>query len=433
MGRVTQAKHPPAYPERFKRSKPESFVGAYAPESSLGWLDLNAAASERVGTLLRSLEEPTTLDVLGLGTVRDAFSAMLSPGTSTIQTRLRYFIFLPWIFRRFEDERVSPGDFAHRLHHDEAQLIDCLRHLGSNQGVIGYTAGRDLKRMPSEIYWGGLGAWGIRRLELSLAEYGKRASTLGQLRHEHDDDGNATRRSVSMWAAVPSPPEDFLQGDITFELRPEEAQFLADSVRRRHPDSLLAVLCGMPGVANGVDYPWDLPTHGLPDRLVATLHHARCFSELTVGPQLVYNMLLARRANDEFGWDTHDLEADQRDRLEEWSRLIDDRHDALHSWVADLPEVWRVLADHRVGVGTQDFVCEVVRRAVNDPTGFADDPAIRTHIRNREIRLKGKRARLANRAALENWNQAPVGGQLNYRWPVTQSFLADIAAAGLQA
>ena len=39
--------------------------------------------------MLRSLEEPETLDVLGLGAVRDAFSEMLSPGTSTIQTRLR--------------------------------------------------------------------------------------------------------------------------------------------------------------------------------------------------------------------------------------------------------------------------------------------------------------------------------------------------------
>lgn len=61
-------------------------MSAYAPASSLGWLDLDAAASERVGTLLRSLEEPGTLDALGLGSVRDAFSSMLSPGTSTIQT-----------------------------------------------------------------------------------------------------------------------------------------------------------------------------------------------------------------------------------------------------------------------------------------------------------------------------------------------------------
>jgi hypothetical protein len=73
---------------------------AYAPAPSAGWLDLDAAASERVGTLLRSLEEPRTLDPLGLGSVRDVFSGMLSPGTSTIQTRLRYFVFLPWIAER---------------------------------------------------------------------------------------------------------------------------------------------------------------------------------------------------------------------------------------------------------------------------------------------------------------------------------------------
>ena len=408
-------------------------MGAYAPESSLGWLDLDAAASERVSTLLRSLEEPTTLDVLGLGTVRDAFSDMLSPGTSTIQTRLRYFVFLPWIFRRFEEERVSPRDFARRLRHDEAQLIDCLRHLGSNQGVIGYTAGRDLKRMPSEIYWGGMGVWGIRRLDLSLSEYGKRASTLGHQQHEHDEDGNPTQRSGSMWAAIPLPPEDFLQANITFELRPEEAQFLADGIRRRHPESLLAVLCGMPGVANGVRYPWDLPTQGLPDCLAETLRHACCFSELTVGPQLVYNVLLARRARDEFGWNTDDLETGQRNRLKNWGQLINDRHAALHSWVADLPEFWRVLADARVGVFTRRFVSEVVTRAVDDPFGFADDPAIHTVIRDRETLLKGKRARLANRAALENWNRQPVGGQLDYRWQVTKSYLADIAAAEVQA
>jgi hypothetical protein len=69
-----------------------------------------------VGTLLHSLEEPGTLDALGLGSVRDAFSSRLSPGTSTIQTRLRYyFVFLPWIFTRLEQQRVPPAEFARRL------------------------------------------------------------------------------------------------------------------------------------------------------------------------------------------------------------------------------------------------------------------------------------------------------------------------------
>ena len=183
----------------------------YAPASSIGWLDFDTAASERVATLLRSLDEPATLDILGLGTVRDAFSDMLSPGTSTIQTRLRYVVFLPWIFKQLEDQRVPAADFARRLRDDEARLIDCMRQLGSNQGVIGFRAGRDLKRMPSDVYWGCLGSWGIRRLPLSLAEYGARAASLGRLQPQLDDDGNATKRGVSMWAAIPPPPPDFLQ------------------------------------------------------------------------------------------------------------------------------------------------------------------------------------------------------------------------------
>ena len=381
--------------------------------------------------MLRSLEEPETLDVLGLGAVRDAFSEMLSPGTSTIQTRLRYFIFLPWIFARLEAERVPQAEFARRLRQDEARLIDCLRPLGRNQGVIGYTAGRDLKRMPSEIYWGGLGTWGIRRLDLSIAEYEQQASALCRLRPERDDDGNPTKPAASMWASVPPPPESFLHGEITFELRPDEAQVLADCIRQRHPNTLLAVLCGMPGVPVDVDYPWDLPTPGLPDRLVEVLRHARCFSELALGPQLVYNLLLARQAKAEFGWNTDDLEAGQLDRLRGWVQLISDRHEELRSWVENPKEFWRVLASHAVTPVTQSFVNEVVNRAVDNPKGFAEDPEIHTLIRHRELRLKSKRARLAHRAALENWNRAPVGGQFDYRWPTTKRYLEDFVAAGL--
>ena len=138
-------------------------VNDYAPASSLGWLDLDGAASERVATLLRSLEEPGTIDALGLGSIRDAFSDMLTPGTSTVQTRLRYFVFLPWIFQRLEAEGVPPANFARKLRDYEAKLIDCLRPLGSNQGVIGRIAGRSLRRMPSDIYWGSMapGASGV--------------------------------------------------------------------------------------------------------------------------------------------------------------------------------------------------------------------------------------------------------------------------------
>ena len=388
-----------------------------------------------MGALLRSLEEPGTIDVLGLGTVRDAFSGMLSPGTSTIETRLRYFMFLPWIFKRLEDQGVPATDFARRLRDAEAQLIECLRPLGPGLGVIGFLAGRNLRRMPSELYWGSMYAWGIRRLDLSIAQYGQRASAPGQLRPERDDDGNATQSAVSMWADVPPAPDGFLDlgSKISFELQPDEALILVDGIRRRHPDTLIPALSARPGVTLDVDYPWLVPARGLPARLVEVLRHARCFSEVTLGPQLVYNLLLALEARDELGWDTKELEEGQRDRIKSWVELVQDRHAELCSWAADPPEFWAVLAGHSIRTGTRDFVNEVVRRAVDDPEEFAEDPEIHTLIRHRELRLKSKRARLSYRAALENWNQAPAGGQLDYRWSITKTYLLDIAAAGLDS
>ena len=401
----------------------------YVPESSLGWLDFDSAASERVGELLRALDEPGTLDVLGLGTVRDAFSGMLNPGTSTIQTRLRYFIFVPWICARLEVQRVPPSEFSRRLRDDEARLIDCLRHLGHNQGVIGYTAGRNLKRMPSDAYWGGLWTWGLRRLDYSISDYGQRAAAIGRHQPDRDDDHNATTRAVSMWAELPPPPDDFLHANITFDLTPDEAQLLVDHIRRRHAGTLLAELCATPHAAAQVDYPWELPTHGMPGQLVEILRHARNFSELTAGPQHLYNVLLARQARAELSWETDELESNELARLNDWTNQIAERLDDVRSWVDDLPEFWALLNEFGINPGVQEFVNAIVERIAEDPEGFAEDSAVHRRIRDRELRLKSKRARLAHRSALENWNGLGVGGQFDFRWGITQSYMRDIAAA----
>ena len=402
---------------------------AYSPASSLAWLDFDAAATERVGTLLRSLQEPATLDVLGLGSVTHAFSEMLHPGTSYIHTRLRYFMFLPWIFQRLETERVAPSDFFRRLRHDEALLIDRLRHLGPGKGVIGYRAGRNLKRMPSDIYWGGLWDWGLRRLPLGLGEYAQRAAALGRYRAARDDDGNVTDRTGSMWAPLPGPPEGFLETDISFDLTREEAETLSDNIQRRQQGTLLAWLSTRPHLAAGCDYPWGVPSNGMRGELADVVRHARCFSELTAGPQFAYNVLVARRARMELGWDTARLEKSQRDRLQRWVAMVESRHGELRSWVDDLPVFWALLHRYRIRQSTRDFISGIVRSAVDNPEGFGEDPTIHEQIRLREVRLKGKRARLVHRGALENWNQTAGGGQLGYRWSIAKNYLGELADA----
>ncbi len=405
---------------------------AYSPASSLGWLDFDAAAADRVARLLHALREPATLDVLGLGSVVTTLSNMLHPGTSYIHTNLRYLMFVPWILQRLEAERVAPGDFSRRLRHDEARLIDCLRHLGPGQGVIGYRAGRNLKRMPSSIYWGSLREWGLRRVSLSLGEYAQRAAAMGRYRAGRDDDGNVTDPDRSIWVALPPPPEGFLRDKIDFELQPEEARTLVDNIQRKSPPTLISSLCGKPEIAAECTYPWDVPQTNLPPQVAEVLRHARCFSELTTGSQHAYNILVARRAHQELDWETEEVEQAQLGHLSEWVELVGSRRDELRAWVDDLPSFWEVLRRNRrssIRHGTRNFVATIAELAVNNPEGFEHNEDVHKVISRREIRLKSNRARLGSRAALENWHGSPVGGRHTYRWSVAKAYLGEIADA----
>ena len=97
------------------------------------------------------------------------FADMLFPGTSTIQTRARYFLFVPWIYgwsggRRFR----SDCDGSTR---GEVALTDPIVGSEDSDGVFGKRSRRNLKRLPSSVYWQGLSTWGIRLFPGSQAQY----------------------------------------------------------------------------------------------------------------------------------------------------------------------------------------------------------------------------------------------------------------------
>lgn len=387
---------------------------------------MDATASERVAALLRALQEPGTLDSLGLGTVRDGFADLLHPGTSTIQTRARYFLFVPWLIRRVDAERVAPARYASRLRHHEVRLIECLRHLPPNSGVIGATAGAALKRMPSEIYWSGLGVWGIRRTTGSLGSFARRPHRTGV---ERDDDGAPTSSAFSAWADLPPAPDDFLDAELDFALSRGEAEFLAERITRYVPGSLLGHLAPAPGAAEAADSPWDLPTDEMPSALRATLRHAHCVSDVTEGPQHLYNLLVARKARTDFGRETGAFEQQAGAQLDRWASDMAERRDELADWREQLHEMWGMLARvASVPALTRGFVTQCADWALGDPHRLADDPAAQTVIAHRELTLKGRRARLRSGPALEAWNGEARGGRLTYRWEITRSHLRDIAA-----
>jgi hypothetical protein len=57
-------------------------------------------------------------------------------------------------------------------------------------------------------------------------------------------------------------------------------------------------------------------------------------------------------------------------------------------------------------------------QGAHQDSAVADDQALRALVRQREIRLKGGRARLVNAAALDAWRGRSGLVRLDYRWPV---------------
>ena len=77
-------------------------------QPTLTWVDLTASDRDRMRRVLDLFNEKGTLDEMGLGSLRDTVSDALFPGTSYIQTRLRYVLFVPWIYQRLETSGSVP-------------------------------------------------------------------------------------------------------------------------------------------------------------------------------------------------------------------------------------------------------------------------------------------------------------------------------------
>ncbi len=130
-------------------------------EPAFTWLDFTARDREKMRRVLDLFGEQGTVDELGLGTIRDALADALFPGTSSIQTRLRYMLFIPWIYMDLEKRRVASEDVAYQARKGELSLIEPLKNSDDNFGVIGAVAGHSLARLPSHVYWSGLVRWRI--------------------------------------------------------------------------------------------------------------------------------------------------------------------------------------------------------------------------------------------------------------------------------
>ncbi|MCA0340299.1 MAG: DUF6361 family protein, partial [Proteobacteria bacterium] len=126
--------------------------------SSLAWIDFDETERQRAQRIMALFQERETRDELGLGAIRDSIADHLFPGTSTIQTRLRYMLFIPWLYRALEKREVPEAQLRTEARDAESRRADALKAGGESNGIIGGDAGPRLQRLARSVYWAGLGA-----------------------------------------------------------------------------------------------------------------------------------------------------------------------------------------------------------------------------------------------------------------------------------
>lgn len=397
--------------------------------SVLTWIDHDSKARERTLRILSLFQEKESRDELGLGSVRDSFADQLFPGTSTIQTRLRYMLFVPWTYSSLEEKRLSAESFAIQAAKLERELVQPLMDSDDQSGVFGKTAGKRLKRLPSSVYWAGLGAWGIRLTPFSQDEYHKRIDeTYGRrnslkalekdAKARGDDIDVELRNAALTWhPRLPVPPKDF-PSKADFALCADEAKFILDRIQVACPNSLFSFLALHCKPAD-TQAPWEHPDYGHfsgPHRELLT--HARLFSEVMHGAALSYNVQLARLRNHE------GLIAEHQANFDEWTKNLP--LDEIRGW--SVSRLWELTMDHghTITPQTRSFVQQWIDYTKKSPNTALSNGEALNLIKGREIKLKGTRSRFRNQRALEQWGGYSGVGRLMYRWPNVKVLLNDL-------
>ncbi|SFA83707.1 hypothetical protein SAMN04488072_102216 [Lentibacillus halodurans] len=390
-------------------------------ELKLGWIDYSSEHREKVMAVLDALSAPGAVDELGIGRIRDGFADILFPGTSTIQTRAKYFLIVPYLLMELEKERYARSeDLLEKLGDEEVALIETLNKEGQS-GVIGGRAGTNLKRKPSNIYWNGLRTYEIFRHEsLSLTNYTKAVfrmkhnkelvNTYGN--EELDDAGNKDGAYIgTFWKCIL--PEPGWKHNLSMDLSYEEAHLLKTRITsaEKSKDSLLSYLLTMDyDNWREIDSFEALDTI-IPDKgsLRDNFNQANKFSEFLHGAHIRYNLIASNGQN--------------KTAVKKWTNWINSNFVKYEFATFPFRKVLHRLSIHnsKLTLFLRDWQEAVVSR---------DEVAMDELIIKREIELKSKdRAKLHNSKMYSYQDGDWIGNdKLQYRFQDAKIIMEDIVA-----
>lgn len=412
--------------------------------SQLGWIDFSPDDRNKVRNVLAMLSEPGTLDELGVGQVRDAFSDLLFPGISTIQTRAKYFITVPRILRDYQALTPSKKRNYQSLkkyliyHENEVAKILVAVHDDSEDGIIGRTriTSGGVDRRPSEVYWNGLRTFGLIKTQLSLAEFSRK---LDDYDHHNDmldsdhADGNDDADALKNRNLIDLPDNNHQWMDknqLRIQLNYKEAEFLkgklieTSGIELSVPTQLFkchlvhkALAENTNKALQAIDVLTELMlSHDDVNAICKQrIQTANQFSLAMEGPHIRYNIILAKNN----GFD------DSVDKYEEAYAAWFEKANAKNLFKQGSDDKWLGIAaggidQKRVFKNiTKDFIkkwCEALRQ--NTDHSQLDEIVAKQAERN-----KGGRSLLKRKLSENKWMGIR---RLDFRWGSARTIIKDI-------
>lgn len=403
--------------------------------NQLGWIDFSPTHRNKVMLVMDMFKEQGVIDELGLGTIRDSLSDILFPGTSTIQTRAKYFLLIPWILQDIES-KGRLDRFQSDLEEAEIFFVKVLRKNSpeTNSGVIGRTLpNANPQRKPSSIYWNGLRTYDILKFKGSIGDYinhlryyykqkqkekKQMADAYGNVPGDDRDSNHLYHQHL--WSQLPKPPSDWKE-KLTIDLSKEEAIFLKERIILSNSNSLWSfALNNIPETAKSFSSIADfLSVETLPEHLEELVKLAVDFNIIMKGALIRYNYLI--QASRENGRTKELLPVWQN----YWSEI---KGFDWNNW--DTNKLWKYCP--YTPIPTKRFVESWIEIVTADTFNEAKATQL---IKARELSLKGiRRARLQDKAIAQK-QESFTGisvyedesvSYLNYRWNTVRVFLNDI-------
>ena len=276
----------------------------------IGFIDYSHEERNKILSTLKMLGEQNVLDELGIGGVRDAYSNILFPGISTLQTRAKYFVLIPYLFQsakiQTEKGKIHSGrELLQWINEREDRLAASLTEKAKNlpeevTGIIGsraYQNRRSVKVKPSAIYWTGLRTFGIFRREntylpaaCNLVFQEARQKTGAEIKIDGESFDDPTAMDLGSSLFLPITPDYDYEKDATMDLTKKEANFLSECIQLSpYSSGSLLAFCVKHRMAIS-DFK-SVPVDLLPEGLRRDYQLAREFSRLIFGAHIRYNVI----------------------------------------------------------------------------------------------------------------------------------------------